>query len=81
MTWGSQSSGSFLALAWATSAGAAIVPKKLTNAIAIVVTFVWTASVLADILLPSYDPQPYVHFAMMAVVGAAFGASVFKDSK
>lgn len=80
MTWGSRSSGSFLALALATSAGVAV-PKKLTNGIAIVVTFVWTVSVLADILLPNYDPQPYVHFAMMAVVGAAFGASVFKDGK
>ena len=53
-------------------------PKKLSNAIAIVVTVVWTVSFVADIVLKSYDPSPFIHLAMMAVVGAAFGSSVLK---
>ena len=54
-------------------------PKKLASAIAVVVTAVWTVSFVADILIKNYDPSPFVHLAMMAVVGAAFGSSVFKN--
>jgi uncharacterized membrane protein len=57
------------------------VGKGLSNVIAVVVTVVWTASFLADIFMEEYDPSPFVHLAMMAVVGAAFGTSMFKKSQ
>lgn len=53
----------------------------VSTAIAIVVTIVWAASFLADIVVKDYDPNPLVHFVMLAVVGAAFGHSVLKNGK
>lgn len=47
--------------------------KRLVNAIGIVVTTVWALSFLADVVMKDYDPSPYVHFAMMVIVGSAFG--------
>lgn len=47
--------------------------SRLVNAIAILISVVWTVSFIADIVVADYDPSPFVHLAMMAVVGAAFG--------
>lgn len=54
--------------------------KRLVNGIAILVAFVWTASIIADIVVPSYDPSPFVHMAMMAVVGAVVGHGFIRGS-
>lgn len=51
--------------------------KLLSNVVAVVVLSVWTVSFLADILMNEYEPSPFIHLAMMAVVGAAFGRSIF----
>ena len=53
----------------------------VSTAIALVVTIVWAASFLADIVVKDYDPNPLVHFIMLAVVGAAFGHSVLRNGK
>lgn len=59
--------------------------KRVSNAIAIVVTAVWTISFLADIALRKYDPPASVHAIMMIVAGAAFanglGIGVTKKDK
>lgn len=47
--------------------------KRIVNAIAILVSAVWAVSFIADIVLDSYSPSPFVHLAMMTVVGAAVG--------
>ncbi|MGH2374566.1 MAG: hypothetical protein ACRDIC_14750 [bacterium] len=51
---------------------------RLTAYIAILVSVVWAVSFIADILIPTYDPSPFVHLAMMTVVGAAFSHSVLR---
>lgn len=50
--------------------------KRIVNAIAIVVTTVWALSFVADVLLPQYNPNPYIGLIMMSVVGAIFGKGV-----
>lgn len=50
---------------------------KLTRIIVISVTVVWVLSFMADIFLPTYDPSPFVHVAMMAVVGAATAKAIY----
>ena len=52
--------------------------EHLTRIIVIAVTAVWVLSFLADILLPVYEPSPYVHVAMMAVVGAATARYIYQ---
>lgn len=47
--------------------------KRLVNAIAILVSLVWAASFICDIFIPGYNPSPFIHLAMMTVVGAAVG--------
>lgn len=51
--------------------------EKLTRIVILAVTVVWVGSFVADILLPTYDPSPYVHVAMMAVVGAATARHIY----
>lgn len=51
---------------------------NVINGIAILVSIVWAASFIADILIPGYDPSPFVHLAMMTVVGAAVGHGFIK---
>lgn len=56
-----------------------ILPARIINVMAITITFVWAASFLADIIFKdSYDPSPYVHFIMMALVGSAFGRNLLR---
>ena len=47
------------------------VDEKLTRIVVLAVTGVWVLMFLADVILPNYQPSPYVHAAMMAVVGSA----------
>jgi len=51
---------------------------KTANAIALVVTFVWAVSFLADVAMKSYQGSPYIHTVMMLVAGAAFSGSLIK---
>lgn len=52
--------------------------RRVSNAIAVVVTFVWAASFLADAFIESYDPPPSVHTLMMLVAGAAFADGIMR---
>jgi hypothetical protein len=46
---------------------------ELSTFVALIVTIVWAASFVADIFISSYDPSPFIHLAMMTIVGAIFG--------
>ena len=52
---------------------------ELSTFIAITVTVVWATSFIADIFIPGYDPSPFIHLAMMTVVGAIFGKNFFMN--
>lgn len=52
--------------------------KKVSNAIAIIITFVWASSFIADILIVEYSPSPFVHMIMMGLAGAIFGQGFIK---
>lgn len=54
--------------------------KRLVNGIAILVSTIWAISLGADIIVKDYDPSPFVHLAMMAVVGAVVGHGFIKGS-
>ena len=53
------------------------VDQKLTRIVVLAVTIVWIVSFLADIVLERYEPSPYIHIAMMAVVGAATARYIY----
>lgn len=56
--------------------------KRLTAAIAIVITAAWGISFLVNIINPSYRVPEGLHPLMLIVAGAAFGGAVFgKDKK
>lgn len=40
------------------------------------VTGVWASSFVADIIMTGYSPSPYIHAAMMAIIGALFGREI-----
>lgn len=46
---------------------------RLVRLIVFTVTGMWVVSLVADLVLPTYDVPASVHLAMMAVVGAATG--------
>lgn len=54
--------------------------RRISNFIAFVVTLVWAASFLADIVLASYEPPASIHVVMMIVAGAAFGNTIIKSN-
>lgn len=41
-----------------------------------VVTGIWALSFIADIAIGDYSPSPFIHMAMMAILGALFGKEV-----
>jgi hypothetical protein len=56
-----------------------VLTPKTINLIALTITFVWAVSFLADILLgDKYDPSPYVHLIMMALVGSVFTGNLLR---
>lgn len=55
----------------------ATLDARLTRIVVLAVTAVWVASFVADIFIPAYDPSPYIHAAMMAVVGAATARHIY----
>lgn len=55
------------------------VDPRITNLVAVVITLVWMGSFLADIVVPDYDPSPFVHMTMMGLAGAIFGRSFLRD--
>jgi hypothetical protein len=47
--------------------------ERLALWIALIITVVWTASLVVDGFVESYDPPATVHALMMIVAGWAFG--------
>lgn len=37
---------------------------------------IWSLSFIADIVLDAYSPSPFIHMAMMSVLGALFGKEI-----
>lgn len=50
--------------------------QQTRRIVMLVVTSVWAASFVADIAMAEYSPSPYIHAAMMAILGALFGREV-----
>lgn len=53
--------------------------RKVSNIVALVVTFVWAASFLGDAFIETYDPPSSVHTVMMLVAGAAFADGIMRN--
>ena len=53
---------------------------RLEVVLATVVTTVWTISSLADAFLDHYEVSPFIHFAMMGILGAIFGKQYFNGA-
>lgn len=53
--------------------------RKVAASVIAVVTFVWAASFIVDII-PSipYEPSPFIHIAMMGVIGSVLGIGVIR---
>lgn len=47
---------------------------RLTAILAMVVTFIWSGSMLFDAFNQAYDPPAPIHGAFMLVLGGVFGA-------
>lgn len=54
---------------------------KVRRHIMYLVGGVWLASFIADVTLTAYHPSPFIHTAMMAVLGALFGNEVLGRNK
>ena len=48
----------------------------VVNGIATVVTLVWAASFVADVMLETYNPPGQIHMIMMGIVGSLFGFQI-----
>lgn len=55
-----------------------IFDQRIVNGLAILVSVVWAVSFIADIVVKGYDPSPFIHLTMMAIVGAAVGRGFIK---
>lgn len=62
-----------------TAPGSGGLDPRITNLVALVITMVWMASFLADIIVGDYDPSPFLHMIMMALAGTIFGKSFLRD--
>lgn len=54
------------------------VNARTRTAIAMVITLVWAASFVADIVVPDYSPSPLIHMAMIGLGAAVFGSNFVK---
>lgn len=54
------------------------VGQSQTNAIALIVAIVWGISFLADIVLPSYQPDPKMHVVLLAIAGVPQALQLFR---
>ncbi len=65
------------------SATGSVLTPIVTNSIALVVTFIWAGSFIADIVRADYHPPTAIHVAFMMVLGSVFGLQIFngRDSK
>lgn len=54
------------------------VGQAQTNTIALIVAIVWGISFLADIVTPSYQPDPKMHIVLLAVAGVPQAMQFFK---
>jgi hypothetical protein len=52
------------------------VAKWIINGVIALVSLVWAASMIADMVNKDYDPPPAINVVMMAVLGALFGKQV-----
>ena len=59
--------------------GAVVTPLVL-RVIGGVVTVAWIASVIADALVPTYDPPDTIGLAFMAMLSAVLGAAAVRSS-
>jgi len=57
------------------------VAPYIINFIALVVTVVWAASFVADVMMKNYNPPAQIHAVMLAIVGALFGFQVVHRTK
>ena len=48
----------------------------VVNGIAVVVTLVWAASFIADVLMSTYNPPAQIHMVMLGIVGSIFGFQI-----
>lgn len=57
--------------------------RTARHVVMLTVTFIWAASFIADVLLEEYSPSPYIHAAMMTILGALFGREIIggRDGK
>ncbi len=51
---------------------------RLRIAIGSLVAIMWAISVAATMVMEGYEMSPFVHLAMMAVVGALFGVELVR---
>lgn len=56
-----------------------LLKPEIVNGIAIVVTVIWAASFIADLVVASYSPPATIHGAFLLILGAVFG-SQFRGS-
>ena len=50
------------------------------NAVIIIVTAVWAITFLLDPFVAGFSPRPEVAFAMTGIIGALWGARIFRKS-
>lgn len=50
--------------------------RTARHVVMLTVTFIWAASFVADVALDGYAPSPYIHAAMMTILGALFGREI-----
>lgn len=53
--------------------------SKLEIGIALLVSAIWSGSIIADFYSLDWEPSPFIHFAMMGILGAIFGKQYFQN--
>lgn len=55
--------------------------KRIISTLTVLIMAVWLVSFLVDIVDKTYDPPASVHALMLAVAGAAYGATLRRNNK
>ena len=58
-----------------------LVSQRIRNGIAIVITGVWAAGIIADALSSAFELSPFVYATMMGLATAIFGSNFVKGLK
>lgn len=53
-------------------------PPIFIQVLAWTILAAWVASLLADVLIKEYEPNPTIHICMMAIVGSVFTAGILR---